>query len=260
MRPRPPTRPLAAPPDKDSMLARGPPTPVGLGAFRCRGFSRRANGTRSLTRSPSLAAARRPPEQPSATACAIRPTVRRSGAIWWLLVAGALALTALADWSILSRGRPVLPSGTPWWASALTVLAIAAWWADRDRKPVGSYRWTPADTGVLLTVAATAAFYRLWDIGRYPPPTLFAFEEYQAGGDAYNTLQNWWNVQLEFPLTNLLPALSFRCFGLSSFALRGPFIVSGIVAPVFLYLALRRVAQRPAAWAGAMLLATNRWA
>jgi len=73
-------------------------------------------------------------------------------------------------------------------------------------------------------------------------------------------LQDWWNVPLEFPLTNVLPALSFRLFGLSSLALRAPFILSGIVAPVFVYLALRRVVERPAAWAAAMLLATNRWA
>ena len=49
---------------------------------------------------------------------------------------------------------------------------------------------------------------------------LHHFEEFQAGGDAYGTMRNWWGMKLEFPLTNLLPAMSFRCFGLSSLALR----------------------------------------
>lgn len=116
------------------------------------------------------------------------------------------------------------------------------------------------DTWALLAVFAAAALYRLWAIERYPPPDAFGFEEFQTGGLAYNTLRNWWSFTLEFPLTNFFPAVSFRLFGLSSFALRAPFLASGIIAPLFLYLALHRVVTRPAAWAAATLLATNRWA
>jgi len=195
----------------------------------------------------------------SVAGCAIGPTVRQRGAIWWLSIAGALALTAGTDWRILDLGLPVLAGGAQWWASALLLLAIAALAADSGGGAGTGPRWTITDTGALLAVGAAAAFYRLWGISSYPPPAAFGFEEFQAGGDAYTTLQNWWSLSLEFPLTKLLPAISFRLFGLSSFALRAPFIISGIMAPIFLYLALRRVVQRPAAWAGAMLLATNRW-
>jgi 4-amino-4-deoxy-L-arabinose transferase-like glycosyltransferase len=178
---------------------------------------------------------------------------------WWLLVAGALTLTAVGNWRVLSLGAPALQTGALWWVSGLATLAVAAWVADRGVGHAGP-GWNRTDTAAVLVVLAAAAVYRLWGIGRYPPPDAFGFEEFQAGGLAYNTLHDWWGVSLEFPLTNLLPALSFRLFGLSSFALRAPFVLSGIVAPVFVYLALRRVVERPAAWAGAMLLATNRWA
>jgi len=113
---------------------------------------------------------------------------------------------------------------------------------------------------MVLVIFAAASLYRLWGITRYPPLDAFGFEEFQTGGLAYNNLRDWWDVSLEFPLTNSLPAVSFRLFGLSASALRAPFVASSIVAPVFLYLALRRVVVRPAAWAGAMLLATCRWA
>ena len=177
-----------------------------------------------------------------------------------MLVVAALALAAVGDWRVVASGLPVLRTGALWWVSGLALLAIAAWEADRGRRRGAAPRWSRSDTAAVLVVLAAAALYRLWGIGRYPPAAAFGFEEFQAGGLAYNTLQNWWDVSLEFPLTNLLPALSFRLFGLTSFALRAPFILSGVVAPAFLYLALRRVVERPAAWGGAMLLATNRWA
>ena len=176
------------------------------------------------------------------------------------MIVGALALVGVGDWLVVRSGVPLLRPGVPWWVGALAVLVLAAWLADRGVARDDRVRWTRTDGWAVLVVCAVAAVYRLWAIGRYPPPALFGFEEFQTGGLAYGILQDWWDVPLEFPLTNLLPALSFRVCGLSSSALRLPFILSSIVAPLFLYLALRRVVQRPAAWAGAMLLATNRWA
>ncbi len=162
--------------------------------------------------------------------------------------------------AVLDTEAHAVRTGAPWWLSALVVLAIAAWAADPGGTSSSGPRWVRADLYAVLTVFASAVLYRLWAIGTYPPADAFGFEEFQTGGLAYSTLQDWWSFTLEFPLTNLLPAISFRLFGFSGLALRVPFLVSGVAAPIFLYLALRRIVVRPAAWAGAMLLASNRWA
>lgn len=191
---------------------------------------------------------------------ATKPRVQGEDRRWWVLVAAALTLATVGNWETLTDDHRAFAVGLPWWSSALTVLGLAAWRADRRQPRPDRPPWTRADSVAVAVVLAGAALFRLWGIDRYPPSAGFGFEEYQTGGLAFRTVQNWLAPTLEFPLTNFLPAVSFRVFGLSGWALRAPFLASGIVAPVFLYLALRRVTARPAAWAGAMLLAGNRWA
>jgi dolichyl-phosphate-mannose-protein mannosyltransferase len=177
---------------------------------------------------------------------------------WWLLMAAGLALAAAGDWRALVVPPFGLGSGAAAWACGLCILGLSAWLADRGRPRVRSWTW--ADTASVAAVMLAAAVYRLWRFSEYPPPDAFGFEEFQTGGLAFDAVRDWTSLSLEFPLTNLMPAISFRIFGLSANALRLPFLVSGTLAPVFLYCALRRLVERPAAWSAAMLLASNRWA
>ena len=150
-------------------------------------------------------------------------------------------------------------AGLPWWVAALTALALAAWLADRTAPPPAApHRWRRADWVALFGVLAIAALTRLWRLGEYPPADLFAYEEFQTGAEAYGVYLGW-KFPWEFPLTNIFPGLTFSLFGRNSWGLRAPFVASGIIAPMFLFLALRRLVSLPAAFTGAALLAAARW-
>jgi hypothetical protein len=186
--------------------------------------------------------------------------VRAPETFWWLVMAGALGLCAMGTWRALGIEPYGLRAGGVWWAASLGALGLGACWFDRwvgrpPRRP-----WSRRDTLALVSIAVVSLAFRLWRGSDYPPADMFGFEEFQTGGLAFGTMTDWWAVPVEFPLTNLLPALSFRVFGLSASALRLPFLITGSLAPLFLFAALRRVVARPAAWGAAMLLASNRWA
>ncbi len=177
---------------------------------------------------------------------------------WGLLTAIGLGLGCWGDrvaWSDPAQG---IFLGFRWWVAAILVLGVAAVRLPSDSTAT-RLPWSARDTLALIVVFVVSAAFRLWRIGEYPPPARFGFEELQAGGLAYR----WMLGQcypLEFPLTNFLPSLSFRLFGLSGPALRLPFVLSGIIAPPLLFLALRRIVTWPAAFAAALLLAVCRWA
>jgi hypothetical protein len=175
-------------------------------------------------------------------------------------MAGALSLCAIGTWRALAVEPYGLRTGAPWWGSSLGVLGLASWWMDRGVSKSRRVAWTRGDGLAWLSIAVVAVIYRVWRFADYPPAGMLGFEEFQTGGLAYDVLRDWWAVPIEFPLTNLLPAVSFRIFGLSVNALRFPFLVSSSLAPLFLYAALRRVIAPPAAWGAALLLAANRWA
>ncbi|MBI4515920.1 MAG: glycosyltransferase family 39 protein [Deltaproteobacteria bacterium] len=176
---------------------------------------------------------------------------------WALLIVAALASAAIGSHRfVISQ---VLYAGTWWWVAGIALLAAAGGLADRGRERAPGRPWRRNDWLALLAVAALAVLTRLWRIDVYPPLDAFGFEEFQTGGNAYWVYQDW-RWPLEFPLTNTLPGLSFRLFGLSSPALRAPFVLSGVLAPTILFVALRRVVALPAAWAASMLLAACRWA
>jgi len=177
-------------------------------------------------------------------------------AVWWLLVAGALGLAAQGDARFIAAGRP--GPGVPWWGAALGMLALAAWWFDRSAAPAPRAVWRRADAWALAAVFALAVVTRLWRIGDYPPPDLFALEEFQTGSVAHGVLRGG-GFPWEFPLTNILPALTFALIGLDAWGLRVPFLVGGIAAPLLLFLALRRLVSPPAAFAASALLASARW-
>ncbi|NIO71079.1 MAG: hypothetical protein GTN71_19110, partial [Anaerolineae bacterium] len=79
-----------------------------------------------------------------------------------------------------------------------------------------------------LVVFGLAVFMRVYLFGYFPPADGAAFEEVQTGGVAYGIL-HLHARPLEFPLTGYLPALAFRLWGESSFALRLPFLILGIL-------------------------------
>jgi len=64
---------------------------------------------------------------------------------------------------------------------------------------------------------------------------------------------------LECPLTGYLPALAFRLWGESSFALRLPFLILGILTVIPFYLLLRELFEVEVALFGTLLLAVCRW-
>jgi hypothetical protein len=176
--------------------------------------------------------------------------------LWWVLIAVALGLARRGDAQFAVLGPP--SAGLPWWLAALGALVVAAWLSDRGAPVVPSYAWKRADALALLGVLAIAAVTRLWCITEYPPPDLFAYEEFQTGAVAYGVYQSW-QFPWEFPETNIFPGLTFGLIGLDGWGLRVPFLVGGIIAPVFLFLALRRLVALPAAFAAAALLAGARW-
>lgn len=189
-----------------------------------------------------------------ATTTAAAPRWR--AALWWVLIGLALGLASHGNAQFAALGYP--SAGLPWWLGALGSLAFAAWLADRGAPPARRYAWRRSDVLALLGVLAIAALTRLWRIGEYPPPDLFAYEEFQTGAVAYGVFQSW-QFPWEFPLTNIFPALTFGIIGLDGWGLRTPFLVGGIAAPIFLFLALRRLVALPAAFAAAALLAGARW-
>ncbi len=181
---------------------------------------------------------------------------RREQWFWWALLAAALVLSSMGDAHYAPQAD--FYGALPWWLGALAVLLLAAWLGDRGRAGAGVRPWHRAEVIAVASVALVSVLLRVWRITAYPPSWGFAFEEFQTGGDAYRLLRDG-TVALEFPLTNSLPALSFALFGFSSYALRLPFILSSALAPVFLFLAMRRLVSWPAAWGCAMMLAAARW-
>lgn len=177
---------------------------------------------------------------------------------WWTLVVAALVFALLGDWRYATASAQGLYLPGALWLSAITLLATAAALADRRAPPPAERHWTRNDWLAFVSLLMVAAFFRGWRFGEYPPPDLFGFEEFQTGGLAEQITQigNW---PFEFPLTNLLPALSFTLLGPSAFALRLPFLITSSLAPIFLFAALRRVVSLPAAWFAALALAVGRW-
>jgi len=109
-----------------------------------------------------------------------------------------------------------------------------------------------------LVVFGLAVFMRVYLFGYFPPADGAAFEEVQTGGVAYGIL-HLHARPLEFPLTGYLPALAFRLWGESSFALRLPFLILGILTIIPFYLLLRELFEVEVALFGTLLLAVCRW-
>ena len=82
-------------------------------------------------------------------------------------------------------------------------------------------RWKVLWVGLVFGVAL---FFRLYRFGYFPPAEGLAFEEAQAGGNAFAALRHGYRT-LEFPLTAYLPALSFALWGESTLTLRLPFLI-----------------------------------
>jgi hypothetical protein len=176
---------------------------------------------------------------------------------WWLLVAAAVTVGFIGHRQFTFH--PDLTLGAAWWFGGLLLLGAAAWLGDRGAPERESRRWSRADVLAIAAVTALAIAMRVWRVGEYPPPDGFGFEELQTGSLAYGASQSF-SLRLEFLLTNFLPSITFRLFGPSSYALRAPFVAAAILAPIFLFVALRRAVALPAAWTAAMLLAGSRWA
>jgi hypothetical protein len=109
-----------------------------------------------------------------------------------------------------------------------------------------------------LVVFGLAVFMRATLFGYFPPADGAAFEEVQTGGEAYSIL-HLHARPLEIPLTGYLPALAFRLWGESSFALRLPFLILGILTVIPFYLLLRELFEVEVALFGTLLLAVCRW-
>jgi hypothetical protein len=109
-----------------------------------------------------------------------------------------------------------------------------------------------------LVVFGLAVFMRVYLFGYFPPADGAAFEEVQTGGGAYGIL-HLHARPLEFPLTGYLPALAFRLWGESSFALRLPFLILGILTIFPFYFLLRELFEVEVALFGTLLLAVCRW-
>jgi hypothetical protein len=177
--------------------------------------------------------------------------------LWYTVIGLGLATAGVGN-HYFAESRE-LSTGGWWWLGGIGWLALAALLGDRDPDAQPAPPWRRVDWLALLSIAIVALVFRLWRITQYPPPDAFGFEEIQTGFLGYGFYRDWrWPI--EFPLTNLLPALSFYLFGLTSEALRAPFVLGGVLAPVCLFLALRRLIALPAAWTAAMLLAGCRWA
>ncbi|MBI1813385.1 MAG: glycosyltransferase family 39 protein [Deltaproteobacteria bacterium] len=177
--------------------------------------------------------------------------------LWYAVIGLGLATASVGN-HYFAESRE-LATGGWWWLGGVGWLAVAALLGDRDPDAQPAPPWRRVDWFALLSIAIVALAFRLWRITQYPPPDAFGFEEIQTGYLGYGFYRDW-RWPLEFPLTNLLPALSFYLFGLTSEALRAPFVLGGVLAPVFLFLALRRLIALPAAWTAAVLLAGCRWA
>lgn len=175
---------------------------------------------------------------------------------WWLLVGAAVALSLVGNLAMAARGSA--RAGLPWWLAALALLALAAWSFDRTAPVAPQKKWRTGDTAALGAVLALALLTRLWRVGEYPPPDAFAFEEFQAGSVAYRVLRGG-SFPWEFPLTHLAPVPTMAVIGLDAWGLRLPFLIGGVAAPLFLFLALRRLVSLPAAAAATSLFAAARW-
>ena len=177
---------------------------------------------------------------------------------WWALVLGALGVALVGDLRFALAPGSLTEAGG-WWLLALVLLGVAAARGDRRAEPASAGSWQRNDWLAFASIVAVSVAFRLFRLDTYPPPDLFAFEEFQTGGLAAEFAESgrW---PSEFPLTNIAPGISFLLFGFSGATLRLPFVLAGCLAPVFLFLAFRRLMGLPAAWFGALLLAACRWA
>lgn len=112
---------------------------------------------------------------------------------------------------------------------------------------------------LFLLVMATAVFLRTYRFDYYPPPDgLAAIEEAQQGDRAYNMLcggEKPW----EFLFSNFVTALSFKLFGVSTYALRIPPVVLSILTVAIAYFMLRTLVGYRCALFASFLFAVSRW-
>ena len=93
-------------------------------------------------------------------------------------------------------------------------------------------------TAATLLFAVALRVWRIWD---WPPHTGLGFEESQLGGMGWHFLHHFVHPS-EHRLPTYAIAISFAFFGPSIFALRLPFMVSGMICPFLLFAVCRKVA------------------
>jgi carbon starvation protein CstA len=201
-----------------------------------------------------------------------RPSLRlRSGQAWAFLAARALLFAisitlTLCGSYVLYRNRGDLAIAALFYAVALFCLRLALYdvwpptWSMRQAltalgDKLQAHRW---ELLWLSLIFGIAIFFRVYRFGYFPPANGVAFEEAQAGGDAFKVLSEG-HRPIEFPLTAYLPALSFALLGESTTTLRLPFLILGCLTIVPFYLLLRQLVDYKVALFGTCLLAVSRW-
>ena len=182
-----------------------------------------------------------------------------------LLFAVSIALTICGSW-VLDRNRGDLGKAVLIYTGGLVCLRLVfhermprAWSLRQALTALGdklrAHRW---ELLWLSLIFGLAVFFRVYRFGYFPPANGVAFEEAQAGGDAFKVLREG-QRPIEFPLTAYLPALSFALLGESTTTLRLPFLILGCLAIVPFYFLLRELVDYKVALLGTSLLAVSRW-
>ena len=182
-----------------------------------------------------------------------------------ILICTAMLISFLGSWRLYHRPGD-LDAAAPLYGLALAALWLGTWenyslahkfkgWKAKLMPGIKAHR---REILAWLVVFGLAVFMRVYLFGYFPPAGGAAFEEVQTGGRAYGIL-NLHARPLEFPLTGYLPALAFYLWGESSFALRLPFLVLGILTIAPFYLLLRELFETEVALFGTLLLAVCRW-
>jgi hypothetical protein len=182
-----------------------------------------------------------------------------------ILICTAMLTSFLGSWRLYHRPGD-LDAAVSLYGLALTALWLGTWenyslahkFKAWKAKLVPGIRAHRKEILACLVVFGLAVFMRVYLFGYFPPADGAAFEEVQTGGAAYGIL-NLHARPLEFPLTGYLPALAFYLWGESSFALRLPFLILGILTIAPFYLLLRQLFETEVALFGTLLLAVCRW-
>ena len=182
-----------------------------------------------------------------------------------LLFGASISLSLRGSW-VLYHNRGAFFTTVLFYTVALVCLRLTFYeglwqpWSVRHGlatlgQKVRAHRWELLCLGLIFGVAV---FFRVYRFGYFPPANGVAFEEAQAGGDAFKVLR-YGHRTVEFPVTVYLPALSFALLGESTITLRLPFLILGCLTVVPFYLLLRELVDYRAALFGAFLLAVSRW-